>query len=179
MSDFILKAIAPTSPSIDKVFDSISGYAVSGKASDAAYNGLRDQAALSFTLFADPTLAAEDFASDCRSAEDEFMSVNYASDANAKHTSGKKQGEWKYRTYLPQAYNSAKSALIKAMEAGINPANKGKTALDKARAEKTSKPRSPEERIESALTTIINAIAEMSADTAETAREDIKRRLAL
>ena len=65
------------------------------------------------------------------------------------------------------------------MEAGINPANKGKTALDKARTEKTSKPRSPEERIESALTTIINAINEMGADAAESAREDIKRRLAL
>jgi len=168
------------SMNVDNVFDSISGYAVSGKATDNAYNTLSNAAAACFSAFdGDGPLAAADFADDCRKAEDEFMQINYASDAKARHVGGKKAGQWKYRSYLPQSYNSAKSALHKALEAGIDPTGLGKTALDKKRSEKTSTPRSAEERIERALTTIINAINELSMDDADEQRALIKERLAI
>jgi len=165
--------------SVDTIYESISSYAVAGKAGENAYDKLRDQAAMSRRVYPEPSEAVADFEKDCRAAEDEFMAVNYGSDPAAKHGAGPKVGEWKYRTYLPRAYSTAKSALAKALAADIDPAGKGKTELDKVRAEKTSKSRSPDERIDAALTTLINALNELSGSDADAARARIRERLAL
>ena len=63
--------------------------------------------------------------------ENAFMEENFASDPKAKF---KRTGKWKYRTYLPRAYYTAKSALITAWVYGIN-LDQGKTALEKAVAQ--------------------------------------------
>jgi len=144
----------------DTIFDSISGYAVAGKADDDAYNKLRDVAVASFNMSEDPDRRREDFEHICREAEDEFCEVNYAGDPKAKHTAGKRKGQWKYRTLLPGAYSSARSTLAGALGDGVNPAGMGKTAVSKARGEAKGGV-DPSEKIRKAKIALRNALAKL------------------
>lgn len=134
------------------VYGSISKYAVSKVADKEAYSDLRDVAAncaLSFPF--DANDAALAFNNECREGEADFMEVNYGGDPEAKHTSGKRAGEWKFRTFLPNSYSSSKSELVKGLQAGIDPAGLGKTALNKARVASTKVERTAEEKFEDYL----------------------------
>jgi len=134
------------------VYGSISKYAVSKVADKEAYSDLRDVAAscaLNFPFDAnDATLA---FNSECREGENEFMEVNYGGDPKAKHQTGKRAGEWKFRTFLPNSYSSSKTELVKGLQAGIDPTGLGKSALNKARTAQTKVERTVEERFEDYL----------------------------
>lgn len=141
----------------DNIFDSISRYAVAGKANDDAYDRLRDGAVKSYNAFTDASVRRADFEATCRDAEDEFCEINYAGDPKAKHTAGNRKGQWKYRTLLPAAYSSAKSALAGALGDGVDPAGIAKSALTKARAEATGGT-PPAERIRKAQVAIRNAL---------------------
>ena len=161
----------------DTVYSSISRYAVSNVADKEAYAGLRKVA--QHLALRPPASAEEHFRYECRDAEDEFMQVNYGNDPDAKHTKGKRKGQWKYRTYLPAAYSSAKSELAKALGAGIDVTDKGKTELAKARQAASKTPVPPSERIRKALVTIKNALVEMPQAEGEQELENIRRELGL
>lgn len=134
------------------VYGSISKYAVSKVADKEAYADLRDVAVGAICTFPNsPDDAANVFAIECREGETEFMEVNYGSDPEAKHQTGKRTGEWKFRTFLPGSYSSSKSELVKGLQAGIDPAGLGKTALNKARVTSTKVERTVEEKFEDYL----------------------------
>lgn len=134
----------------DTIFGSITKYAVAGAASTDAFAELREAAV---DLIADnahamdPPQIAEMFGDVCRDAEDSFMETNYATDPDAKHTAGKRNGQWKYRTFLPPAYSSAKTEITKGIEAGLDIQDKGKSALAKERKAATSTPETDGEKI--------------------------------
>ena len=129
-------------------FESISKYAVSTMADKDAFNELRSVAEKIRLMFpTNPEQQSETFQRECREGEDEFMEVNYGNDVDAKHTAGKRNGQWKYRTYLPKGYNTAKLELGKALEAGTPVTGLGKTAISKARTETTKRERTVEEVI--------------------------------
>lgn len=183
IADAALSTADNTATGVDSLFDAISGYAVAGKAKEGAYATLRAQAIHSREAYpSDPERAALYFETECRAAETDFMVVNYSNEPKAIHDKNGKgytKGDWKYRTYLPQGYNSAKSSLAAAIRADLDPAGVGKNELDAKRREKTSTPRKPADRIESALTTIINALAEMGELDAEAQRAYIADRLGM
>lgn len=71
-----------------------------------------------------------------RHGEDKWCEENYgAMKEQAQHQKGKRAGEWKYRTLLPNPYTSAKNVIAKAIEVGVDPAGMGKSALNKAKKE--------------------------------------------
>jgi hypothetical protein len=141
------------------VFGSISKYAVSKHADTEAYTDLRAVATTNLMQFpTDPYVAAESFKTDCNTGEREFMEVNYANEPDAKHSGGKRAGQWKYRTYLPGSYSSAKTELVKGLEAGLDPTGMGKSALNKARTETTKKDRDVYEKIDDYLGKLNRAI---------------------
>jgi hypothetical protein len=74
--------------------------------------------------------------SSLRVGEDMWCNENFGDISEAKHDKGKRAGEWKYRTILPNPYTSAKSVIGTAIELGIDPKGKGKTELQKAIKEK-------------------------------------------
>ena len=134
------------------VYGSISKYAVSNVADKEAYSDLREVATAAAASFPyQPDDAAIAFNNECRDGENEFMEVNYGSDPEAKHTSGKRAGEWKFRTFLPNSYCSSKTELAKGLQAGIDPAGLGKSALNKARLASTKTERTAEEQFEDYL----------------------------
>jgi hypothetical protein len=164
----------------DAIFDSISGYAVSGKATEDAYGRLNESASLTYQAFrGDPDGAFATFEADCRRAEDDFMETNYAGDPNAKHDKGKRAGEWKYRSYLPGAYSTAKTELSKALQVGVDPKGLGKTEIAKQRKAKTTTPSTPIDRVNKALSQIMNAINELPQAEAEAVRDHIRDVLSL
>lgn len=116
----------------NKLLDSINRYAVAGAANEDAYKGLRDTASHVFDTEV-PQNRVPAFDLFTGEAETEFMELNYSQDDKAMHRKGSRAGQWKYRTYLPKGYSSAKSGLRKALGEGINPAGKGKTELEKER----------------------------------------------
>jgi len=62
--------------------------------------------------------------------EDKWMEDYHGSDPEAKHTGGKiRAGTWKYRTYLPNPYTSAKSILGTCLDKGISVEDKTKKEL--------------------------------------------------
>lgn len=129
------------------VFGSISKYAVSTVADKEAYTDLRDVAVEALKTFPRFDDAAETFRTECEAGETEFMEINYGSDPDAKHVSGKRNGQWKFRSYLPNSYSSSKTELVKGLEAGIDPAGLGKSDLNKQRTETTKAERTVEEKI--------------------------------
>jgi len=64
--------------------------------------------------------------------EDAWCEDNFGAVMEARHAKGKKAGQWKYRTILPNPYTSAKSILGTAIELGINTLGVGKTEIQKA-----------------------------------------------
>lgn len=129
-------------------FESISKYAVSKVADKDAFNDLRTVAEKVAVMFpSDASMQASVFNDECRSGETEFMEVNYSTDPDAKHTNGKRNGQWKFRTYLPKSYSSAKCEIGKALEAGVDVAGLGKTAIKKERTSVTKQERTVEEII--------------------------------
>ena len=65
--------------------------------------------------------------------EDKWMEDYHGSDPEAKHTGGKiRAGTWKYRTYLPNPYTSAKSILGTCLDKGISVEGKTKKELQDA-----------------------------------------------
>jgi len=57
-----------------------------------------------------------------------WMEMNHGSNQDAKK---KKDGSWKYRTYMPPAFNTALAVAHKGLRAGItNMEGKGKTAVE-------------------------------------------------
>jgi len=58
----------------------------------------------------------EAFDSVTRFGETKWMEKHFSDDENAKK---KRSGEWKYRTYLPKAYSSAKSVVRNAIESVV------------------------------------------------------------
>jgi len=78
-----------------------------------------------------------DFELQLESGEIEFMEQHYGDEPNAKFTGGSKKGTWKFRSYLPKAYTSAKGTIAKAMDEKVdmldaNGIPLGKSALQKA-----------------------------------------------
>lgn len=128
---------------MSSVFNSISKYAVSGKASDEAYADLRDVAVEAFEGAVEPEDRALLFADLVSPGEDEFMRVNYDANPDARHAKGKRKGQWKYRTFLPHAYNTAKSALTSGLAAGVDPTGLGKTDLEKQTKQVVTTKKSP------------------------------------
>ena len=102
----------------------IDTYATSTKANSYAYNDL---------VMAAVEISHGDrwtWEKVCRIGEDKFMEEEFWNVPAAK----KKDGSWKYRTYLDGSYTSAKSIIGTALEMGIALTDeadqpKGKTAL--------------------------------------------------
>lgn len=114
----------------DSVLEAITMYAVADTATGDAYKKLFDEAkSYSWTR--------DDFAARLLISEHEFMEENY-SDTEAAKT---KSGKWKYRSYLPAAYSSAKSVILTAIERGTIPVGSadhiGKTELQRRNAAAT------------------------------------------
>lgn len=62
--------------------------------------------------------------------EDRWMEDNFGSDPDAKHKGGKvRAGTWKYRSYMPNPYTSAKSVLGSCLDKGIDVTGRGKSEL--------------------------------------------------
>jgi len=148
------------------IFDSITNYAVSGKGADEGYRHVREVAVEVFNEFLNKDERLDAFSVKCREGEDEFMEANYLKDPNAKHTAGKRKGEWKYRTYLPGSYNTAKSALNNALEAGVDPAGVGKTALEKATRKVTQVQRTPWQLAEEAAALLLKRLDKLDPSNA-------------
>jgi len=65
--------------------------------------------------------------------EDKWMEDQYGSDPDAKHKGGAiRKGTWKYRTYLPNPYSSAKSILGTCLDKGISVEGRTKKELQDA-----------------------------------------------
>ena len=153
------------------ILDGINNYAVSNKGSEEGYRHLRDRAA---ALFNDlQATAADVFMIECNEAEDTFCQTNYANDPDARHTKGRRKGQWKKRTLLPQSYNTAKSALYSALEAGIDPAGLGKTALDKVRKERTQRIKTPAQLVNETIETLFKRLDKVEDPTLRTSFCDI------
>ncbi len=154
----------------ESVFGSITKYAVSGKASTEAFGELRDVAvsliksAGQSGVRVEPQELANDFNECCHEAEVEFMEINYANDPDAEHTAGKRNGQWKFRTFLPGAYSSAKTELGKGLEAGLDVEDKAKSALTKERKAATTTPETDGEKITRLTTALKRAIAAVSEE---------------
>lgn len=120
------------------------------------FNELRD--------FAATKADVEDFLISIKEFEDEWMTANFASDPNAKT----KGGKWKYRTYLPKAYSSAKSVVSSALKLNIDIRDKGKTELqNKIKDVKSgySDPISPEQQLLNLATRMKKLRNEVDSDT--------------
>jgi len=91
------------------VFESIVQYAVAEESNANAYKSLADVVVQANIHTPDMFL---DFVED---GEREYMDAYHADNEDAK----KKDGTYKYRTYLPKAYNTGKSVLKNALECGI------------------------------------------------------------
>jgi len=137
------------------IFNGITNYAVAGKGATEGYRHVREAAEKINEEYFEPEQRVEAFLQKCREAEDEFMEVNYGNDPEAKHDKGKRKGEWKYRSYLPQAYNTAKSALKNALEAGVDPSGFGKTELEKETRKVTTVKKTPDELLAAAVELVI------------------------
>lgn len=128
------------------ILDGITNYAVANKGSEEGYRHVREAAVKVFIDY--PVELRRDlFEEQCRVDEDEFLEINYSGDPKAKHESGKRKGEWKYRTLLPHAYNTAKNSLAKGLEAGLNPDGLGKSDLEKQTRTATQVRKSPRELV--------------------------------
>lgn len=154
--------------------DSINKYAVGSKANEEAYADLRATASACYV--ADHSYSegpAQDlFTEATNAAEIEFMDLNYSNDPDAVHTKGARKGTYKFRTYLPRAYSTARSTLSKALGAGIDPSDMGKTALEKKYKELTATTKSPETLVQEALATLLNRIDQLPAADREAAVRD-------
>ena len=84
--------------------ETITQFAVSEKSKDNAWGSLVRLTAISI----DPDI-------ELRVAENEYMENFHGSDPEAKT----KKGKWKKSKYLPNAYKSAKSIVLRAKRAGI------------------------------------------------------------
>lgn len=136
------------------IFNSISKYALGKRSDDDAYSDLRDVAVDAQASSDEPADRVIRFEHDAREGETEFMTVNYGNNADAVHTRGKRKGEWKYRSYLPRSYSTAKSALKKGLEAGQDVAGVGKTELEKKTRAATVQRKSPTELVADAIATL-------------------------
>lgn len=159
--------------------ESISKYAVSTMADKDAFAELRSVAEQVRKDYPGIMEQYDVFMGKCRDGEDEFMQINYGNDPDAKHTSGKRNGQWKYRTYLPKGYNTAKLELGKALEAGTAVTGLGKTAINKARTETTKRERTVEECIADYTGKLKRAIASIDdPDERQRQRENAMREIA-
>ena len=108
------------------LYDSIVQYAVAEESNGQAYNKI-----LAGVVEAGVD-SKEGMLQHCMVAEDEYMEEFYGDVSDAK----KKNGDWKYRTYLPAAYSTAKSVIGNALDHGVplvvDGEYRGKTALEAA-----------------------------------------------
>ena len=109
ISDSRLELIEENSEMSSNVFESIVQYAVAEESNTNAYKSLADTVVQGNIHTPDMFL---DFVED---GEREYMESYHADNPDAK----KKDGTYKYRTYLPKAYNTGKSVLKNALECGI------------------------------------------------------------
>lgn len=161
------------------IFDSITKYAVAGHATDNAYNDLRDVAAEVHSEYGDIDNRCGAFEERCRIGENDFMDANYHGVEEARHKTGKRKGEYKFRTYLPRSYCTAKSAINKAMGAGIDPAGVGKSALEKATKAVSASVKSQQQLVREAWVTFTKRLEKLELSEAIpfviTARADLDK----
>lgn len=122
------------------ILESIVQFDVAKESDTQAYGVLVDAA-----RFGDSVSDKESFNFLCGLGETDYMERFHHNSEGAK----KKSGEWKFRTFLPASYSSAKSVIGSALELGIpladeNGKSKGKSALQ--RAIKEAKDDSKEEK---------------------------------
>ena len=122
------------------ILESIVQFDVAKESDTQAYGVLVDAA-----RFGDSVSDKESFNFLCGLGETDYMERFHHNSEGAK----KKSGEWKFRTFLPASYSSAKSVIGSALELGIpladeNGKPKGKSALQ--RAIKEAKDDSKEEK---------------------------------
>jgi len=107
------------------VFESIVQYAVAVESNTNAYKSL------AMEIVQANIHTPDMFLDHVEDGEREYMESYLADDEAAK----KKDGSWKYRSYLPKAYNTGKSVLKNALECGIPIMQDGevvgKSALEK------------------------------------------------
>ena len=111
------------------LYDSIVQYAVAEESNGQAYNKML------LGVAEGNITTKEELQTYTQTAEDAYMSAFHAEDEAAR----KKDGSWKYRTYLPAAYSTAKSVIGNALDNGVplivGGEARGKTALEKATKE--------------------------------------------
>jgi hypothetical protein len=110
------------------ILESIVQFDVAKESDTQAYGVLVDAA-----RFGDSVSDKESFNYLCQLGETDYMERFHHNTEGAK----KKSGEWKFRTFLPPAYSSAKSVIGTALELHIplvdeNYNNMGKSALQRA-----------------------------------------------
>lgn len=120
-------------PIMSGVYESIVQYDIAKESGNQAYGKLASEAV------ANDVFTKEHWQEYCRAGEDLYMESYHKDNPDAK----KKDGSWKYRSYLPAAYNTAKSVIGNALEHNIPLSSggemKGKSALEKEiREAKTS-----------------------------------------
>jgi hypothetical protein len=124
------------------ILESIVQFDVAKESDTQAYGVLVDAA-----RFGDSVSDKESFNFLCELGETDYMERFHHNTEGAK----KKSGVWKFRTFLPASYSSAKSVIGTALELGIPLADEngkplGKSALQ--RAIKDTKDDSKEEKTE-------------------------------
>lgn len=102
---------------------------VTKEASEGMFNGLIATVELDNTC--SPEVQRVTWESTLRHGEDKWLEDNFSEMPEAKHKKGKREGQWKYRTLLPNPYTSAKSVIGNAIEKGISVVGKGKSAIQK------------------------------------------------
>jgi len=116
---------------INAAADVQSSSSINKKSTDDMFNGL-----LATVPDPDPNMDGERFRAvwenNLRFGEDEWCEQEYGDlKDKAQHQGGKRAGEWKYRTILPNPYTSAKNVIGKALERGVDVRGKGKSAIQK------------------------------------------------
>lgn len=107
--------------------DTILKASISETAKSEVFTELRDNS----KFFSD----RESYENDLKVFEDEYMEQEFGDEPAAK----KKNGEWKYRTYLPQAYTSAKAVICTAFDLGVDMFDEDGDGLGKSAIQKATK----------------------------------------
>ena len=100
------------------IYNCIEYSSASDTAVKDVFSTLRDTATL---------VGKRQFLEDLSIGEEEYMVDHFSDVPEAR----KKNGQWKFRTYLPGSYTSSRSVIVTALELGISVSNKGKTAIQK------------------------------------------------
>lgn len=146
--------------SVTNAFEAITQFSVGERSTGDAWNKL-------VLSCADVVSTKEDLNDYLLPYEEKFMETFFSEEPTAKTNSGK----WKFRTFMPKAYPSAKSTIGSALEVGIslldennNPVPKSIIAKQIKLAKSDSTEKTPYEKAVGHINSINNLLPKMSEE---------------